>query len=322
MKRILVLGAGGFIGGHLINALSGKGNYIVGVDLKQPLYRNVPADSYVLADMRDPATANSIITPDIDQIYQLSADMGGAGFVFTGTNDADIMRNSMQINLNVVDAAIRNPKMRIFYSSSACVYPFYNQTDSASPDCREETAYPAAPESEYGWEKLFSERLYLAAAKNYGCQIRIARFHNIFGPYGTWQGGREKAVAALCRKVAEAENGSAIDVWGDGEQTRSFLYVTDCISATIALMNSEFTGPCNIGSEEMISINQLVQLIIKVSGKDIKINHIPGPVGVRGRNSDNTLVRKETGWDYVVPLSDGIEKTYNWILTQVNNAKK
>ena len=313
MKKIVVMGAAGFIGGHLVEALSGKGDRVISVDKKKPLYREVYSEDFILADLRDQYSVRDILTPDVDQVYQLAADMGGAGFVFTGDNDADIMHNSAQINLNVMDAAVRNRRMRVFYSSSACVYPQYNQTDADNPLCTEDSAYPADPESNYGWEKLFSERLYLAAEKNYGAQVRIARYHNIFGPYGTWDGGREKAVAALCRKVALCPDGGEIEIWGDGSQTRSFLYIDDCVAATIALMNGDFTGPFNVGSEEMITINQLAETVIAISGKRISIKNIPGPVGVRGRNSDNSLIRNQLGWDYQMSLKQGLEQTYSWI---------
>jgi nucleoside-diphosphate-sugar epimerase len=318
MKKILVLGAGGFIGSHLVRRLKLEGHWIRAVDLKYPEFCQTVADEFIIGDLREQEVCRSIVTEDIDEIYQLAADMGGAGYIFTGEHDADIMHNSAAINLNIAEQIISKNIKRVFYSSSACMYPAYNQEDPDNPLCSEESAYPAAPDSEYGWEKLFSERLYLSLMKNYGVQVRVARYHNIFGPQGTWAGGREKAPAALCRKVAEATNGTHIEVWGDGKQTRSFLFIDECVEATIRLMNSDFSGPVNIGSEEMVSINQLAQLVIDISGKNLSIKNIPGPEGVRGRNSDNTLIREKLGWDYQQSLKQGIEITYNWIFKQVS----
>jgi nucleoside-diphosphate-sugar epimerase len=318
MKKILVLGAGGFIGSHLVRRLKHEGHWVRAVDLKYPEFRQTVADEFIIGDLREQEVCRKIVTEDIDEIYQLAADMGGAGYIFTGEHDADIMHNSAAINLNIAEQIISKNIKRVFYSSSACMYPAYNQEDPDNPLCSEESAYPAAPDSEYGWEKLFSERLYLSLMRNYGVQMRVARYHNIFGPEGTWAGGREKAPAALCRKVAEATDGTCIEVWGDGKQTRSFLFIDECVEATIRLMNSEFSGPVNIGSEEMVSINQLAQLVIDISGKNLSIKNIPGPEGVRGRNSDNALIREKLGWNYQQSLKQGVEITYNWILKQVS----
>ena len=316
VKRALVCGAGGFIGGHLARRLRGEGYWVRGVDLKQHEYAETAAHEFVQADLREVRTCTEAVD-GIDEVYQLAADMGGAGFVFTGENDADIMHNSATINLNMAEASRRAGVQRIFYSSSACMYPEYNQMDPDNPKCSEDSAYPAAPDSEYGWEKLFSERLFLAYHRNHGLQVRIARLHNIFGPEGTWEGGREKAPAAMCRKVAETPKGSPIEVWGDGKQTRSFLYVDECLEGIRRLMASDFTGPVNIGSEEMVTINQLAQLVMRVAGKELQIKHVPGPLGVRGRNSDNALIREKLGWAPSQKLEAGVRKTYAWIATQV-----
>jgi len=317
-KTALVCGAGGFIGGHLVNRLKDEGYWVKGVDLKENEYGNDKADEFVIGDLRDYRVCKSLFDRKIDEVYQLAADMGGAGYIFTGEHDAAVMHNSATINLNMVEVSRLNNVEKIFYSSSACMYPEYNQLDPNNPKCSEESAYPAAPDSEYGWEKLFSERLYLAYNRNYGMEVRVARFHNIFGPQGTWQGGKEKAPAAVCRKVAEAENGGEIEIWGDGKQTRSFLLVTECVEAIRRLMNSDFTGPVNVGSEEMVTINQLVSLVAQVAGKDIKIKNIPGPTGVRGRNSDNKLIREKLNWEPSQPLVEGLTKTYKWIEQKVN----
>ena len=339
-KTALVLGAGGFIGSHMVKRLRAEGYWVRGVDLKRPEYGASEANEFVIGDLRDvnivkrairfggysssfyAQIAEKFLTP-FDEIYQFAADMGGAGFVFTGENDADIMHNSATINLNVLEGQHQmNEKMgknytKIFYSGSACMYPEHNQLDPDNPDCSEESAYPANPDSEYGWEKLFSERLYFAYHRNYGIPVRVARYHNIFGPEGTWDGGREKAPAAICRKVAYLpESGGAIEVWGDGLQTRSFLFIDECIEATWRLMQSDFQGPVNIGSEEMVTINQLVDTVAKVSGKDVNKIHIDGPLGVRGRNSNNDLIRENLGWDYQMTLEEGIAKTYAWIEEQ------
>lgn len=317
-KSALVCGAGGFIGGHLVNRLKDEGYWVKGVDLKENEYGNDRADEFVVGDLRDYRLCKSLFDRKIDEVYQLAADMGGAGYIFTGEHDAAVMHNSATINLNMVEASRLNNVEKIFYSSSACMYPEYNQLDPDNPKCSEESAYPAAPDSEYGWEKLFSERLYLAYNRNYGMEVRVARFHNIFGPQGTWQGGKEKAPAAVCRKVAEAEDGGEIEIWGDGKQTRSFLLVSECVEAIRRLMNSDFTGPVNVGSEEMVTINHLVELVAQVAGKDIRIKNIPGPTGVRGRNSDNKLIREKLNWEPSQPLIDGLTKTYTWIEQKVN----
>jgi len=353
MKTALVLGAGGFIGSHMVKRLKKEGYWVRGVDLKYPEFSDTEADEFIQGDLRDKSFVERVIQYKGEQgnfyesvpyryiepfheIYQFAADMGGAGFIFTGENDADIMQNSASINLNLLDAQQKlnetfdgsegwsecnRPCLdwitKIFYSSSACMYPEYNQLDPDNPDCREESAYPAAPDSEYGWEKLFSERLFLTYSRNYGMPVCVARYHNIFGPEGTWKGGREKAPAAICRKVANAGLADTIEVWGDGEQTRSFLFIDECIEATWRLMQSDFKGPVNIGSEEMVTINELVRIAAKVAGKSIGRDHIDGPLGVRGRNSNNDLIRKELGWDYTQTLEEGIRKTYNWIEQQI-----
>jgi len=318
MKRALVCGAGGFIGNHLVSRLKREGYWVRGADLKYPQYSATEADDFAVADLRDLANCRSIIDCRFDEIYQLAADMGGAGYIFTGDNDAQVMHNSATINLNVLDVASKRNCKRIFYSSSACIYPDHNQKDPNAPVTSEASAYPANPDSEYGWEKLFSERLYLAYHRNLGMDVRIARYHNIFGPLGTWTGGREKAPAAICRKVAEARDGDAIEIWGDGEQTRSFLFIDECVEGTIRLMRSNFLGPVNIGSEEMLTINQLADMAMSIAGKTLRKRHIPGPMGVRGRNSDNQLIRRVLGWEPSQPLVVGLERTYQWIDGQVN----
>jgi len=317
MKKVLVCGAGGFIGGHLVKRLKKEGYWVRGVDIKYHEYMESFADEFVKGDLRDPRLVEDVIDKPFDEVYQLAADMGGAGFVFSGENDADIMHNSAMINLNVVEASVKAGVKKIFYSSSACMYPERNQMDPDNPNCAEDSAYPAEPDSEYGWEKLFSERFYLAANRNYGIDIRIARFHNIFGPEGSWTDGREKAPAAFCRKVAEEPDGGEIEMWGDGEQTRSFLYVDECLEGVQRLMTSDFMGPVNIGSEEMVSINQLAKMTMDIAGKHQSIKHIPGPLGVRGRNSDNRLIKEKLGWEPNATLYSGLEKTYKWIASQV-----
>ena len=355
MKTALVLGAGGFIGSHMVRRLRSEGYWVRGVDIKYPEFSETEANEFIQGDLRNVDFVRRVIQfkgyqgnhfnevpyrliEPFDEIYQFAADMGGAGFVFTGENDADIMHNSVSINLNVLEeqrklnetfdgekktwTEANRPKLdwktKIFYSGSACMYPEHNQLDPNNPDCSESSAYPADPDSEYGWEKLFSERLYLAYSRNYSMPVRIARYHNIFGPEGTWEGGREKAPAAICRKVAHADDDDSIEVWGDGDQTRSFLYIDECIEATRRLMDSEFIGPVNIGSEEMVTINQLVDITAKVSGKNISKKHIDGPLGVRGRNSNNDLIREKLGWDYTMTLKEGIRKTYTWIKEEIN----
>ncbi len=320
MKKALVCGAGGFIGSHLVTSLKQEGYWVRGVDLKHPEFAPATADDFTIGDLRDPRVCTKVADQPFDEVYQLAADMGGAGFVFSGDNDADIMHNSALINLNMVEACFKSKVKKIFYSSSACMYPEYNQMDPDNPKCSEDSAYPAAPDSEYGWEKLFSERLYLAFTRNYGIDIRIARFHNIFGPEGSWNDGREKAPAAFCRKIAQAPDGGEIEMWGDGLQTRSFLYIDECLEGVRRLMNSDFSGPVNIGSEEMVTINQLAAMIMRIAGKKLSIRHITGPLGVRGRNSDNRLIREKLGWSPSVPLEKGLEKTYSWICRMVEKS--
>lgn len=324
MKKALVCGAGGFIGGHLVKHLKSKNYWVRGVDIKEHEYSNIRsvADEFVLGDLRNFETVKNAmqVSDCFDEVYQLAADMGGAGYIFTGDHDADVMHNSALININVASIAITlSKKPKIFYSSSACIYPAYNQEEPDNPKCSEDSAYPAAPDSEYGWEKLFSERLYLAYNRNYGLDVRIARFHNIFGPEGSWNNGKEKAPAALCRKVAQATNNGTIQIWGDGKQTRSFLYIDDCIQAVESLMASSFLGPVNIGSEEMISINDFAKTIARIANKNVVIENISGPIGVRGRNSDNNLFFEKLGWKANQPLEVGLRKTYTWIEQQVKN---
>ena len=316
MKRILVNGAGGFIASHLVKRLKSEGFWVRGADLKKPEYSNSAADEFVVGDLRDPEVVAKVVS-GIEDVYQLAADMGGAGYLFTGEHDAAVMHNSALINLNTLELGVEAGVRRFFYSSSACIYPEFNQMDPLNPICTESSAYPASPDSEYGWEKLFSERLYLSYMRNYGVQVRIARFHNIFGPDGT----EEKAPAALCRKVAQAPEGGEIEIWGDGMQTRSFLYVDECVEGVRRLMESDFTGPVNIGSEEMVTINQLAELVMKVAGRKLSIRHIEGPLGVRGRNSDNKLIFEKLGWRPSRPLTEGLQKTYSWVASQVEMAK-
>jgi GDP-D-mannose 3',5'-epimerase len=313
LKTALVCGAGGFIGSHLVKRLKAEGFWVRGVDLKYPDFTETVADDFVIGDLRDQLFCRSVIDRRFDEIYQLAADMGGAGYIFTGEHDADIMHNSASINLNLLDIAAKRNMKRIFYSSSACMYPAYNQEDPDNPICSESSAYPAAPDSEYGWEKLFSERLFLAYNRNHAMECRVARYHNIFGPEGTWQGGKEKAPAAICRKVAAARDGGEIEIWGDGQQTRSFLFIDECIEGTIRLMRSNFEGPVNIGSEEMVTINQLVDMVGEIAGKKITKRHIDGPLGVRGRNSDNRLIRQRLDWAPEFSLRAGLARTYHWI---------
>jgi GDP-D-mannose 3', 5'-epimerase len=321
-KTALVCGAGGFIGSHLVKRLRKEKFWVRGVDLKYPEFSETEADDFLIGDLRDPDLCRQIADMKFDEVYQLAADMGGAGFVFTGENDADIMHNSAMINLNMLDACHRRNIKNIFYSSSACVYPEYNQMDPDNPKCSEDSTYPAEPDSEYGWEKLFSERLYLSYNRNHGMETRIGRYHNIFGPDGTWTGGREKSPAALCRKIAEAKDGGQIEMWGDGKQTRSFLYIDECLEGSLRLMRSSWTGPVNIGSEEMVTINQLAEIIMKIAGKKLRIKHIPGPLGVRGRNSDNRLIRSKLRWAPSMPLKKGLAITYAWIKDQVEKTRK
>lgn len=318
-KTALVLGAGGFIGSHLVKKLKKEGFWVRGVDRKKPEFSKTAADNFMLGDLRDQKFCKKVFDQSFDEVYQLAADMGGAGFIFSGDNDAEIMYNSALINLNVLNNSFEKKVGKIFFSSSACIYPEYNQLDPNNPKLSEESAYPAAPDSEYGWEKLFSERMFLAYHRNHGMKVRIARFHNIFGPEGTWTGGREKAPAAMCRKVAEAKEGGTIEMWGDGKQTRSFLYIDECLKGVRKLMNSNFTGPVNIGSEEMVSLNQLAEMVMKIANKKLKIKHIKGPLGVRGRNSDNKLIKEKLGWVPQQPLNIGLQETYRWVSDQVKS---
>lgn len=316
-KTALVCGAGGFIGNHLVKRLKADGYYVRACDLKFPEYDETVADDFLQGDLRNVDFCEKVIDRRFDEVFQLAADMGGAGFIFTGENDADIMHNSASINLNVLETCKKRNIKHIFYSSSACMYPEHNQMDPDNPLCSEESAYPANPDSEYGWEKLFSERLYLAYGRCYGMKVRVARYHNIFGPLGTWDGGREKAPAALCRKIAQAENNTSIDIWGDGLQTRSFLYVDECVEGTLRLMHSDWEGPVNIGSEEMVTINQLAEIIMDIADKKLELNHITGPLGVRGRNSDNRLILEKLNWEPTQSLKDGLIPTYAWIQNQI-----
>ena len=318
MKKALVCGAGGFIGSHMVKRLRREGFWVRGVDLKFPEFGETEAHDFLVGDLRDPLICREVTDQPFDEVYQFAADMGGAGFVFVGDNDADIMHNSGLCNLNMLEACRKRNIKRIFYSSSACIYPEYNQLDADNPNCEESSAYPAAPDSEYGWEKLFSERLYLSYQRNHGMEVRIARYHNIFGPEGTWEGGREKAPAAMCRKVALAEDGGEIEVWGDGEQTRSFLLVDECLEGTCRLTRSDFLGPVNIGSDEMVTINGMIEMIADIAGKKITRKHISGPLGVRGRNSDNKMIEEKLGWRPTQPLSEGMKATYTWIKGRVD----
>jgi nucleoside-diphosphate-sugar epimerase len=323
MKTALVLGAGGFIGSHLVTRLKSEGYWVRGVDIKYPDFSNSTADDFVIADLRDPLKTSVVMyAPNqvpFDEVYQLAADMGGAGYINTGDHDADVVHNSMLINLNVLNEAHKKNVKKIFYASSACVYNEHNQLDPENPNCKEDSVYPAQPDSEYGWEKLFSERLYATYNRNYGIDIRIARFHNIFGPEGTFDGGKEKAPAAICRKVANTPTKGEIEVWGDGLQTRSFLYIDEAIEGVRRLMNSDFKEPINIGSEEIISMNGLANLVAGLADKHIKIKNIPGPQGVRGRTSDNTLIKEKLGWAPTQPLHIGLTETYKWIASKIES---
>lgn len=316
-KKALVLGAGGFIGSHLVKKLRNEGFWVRGADLKYPEFSETLADDFIIGDLRIQNVCDKVLDQFFDEVYQLAADMGGAGYIFTGENDANVMHNSALININMVERAVKHKVGKIFYSSSACIYPEFNQTDPDNPNCAEDSAYPAQPDSEYGWEKLFSERLYLSFSRNFQLPVRIARFHNIFGPEGTWTGGKEKAPAAVCRKVAEAMNGGEIEIWGDGKQTRSFLFIDECLTAMRKLMDSDFMGPVNIGSDEMISINNLAAMVTEISGKKLTVKNVPGPLGVRGRNSDNNLIKEKLNWKPNWPLRKGMEITYQWIKQQV-----
>jgi GDP-D-mannose 3',5'-epimerase len=318
-ESALVCGAGGFIGSHLVKLLKREGYWVRGVDLKYPEFSPTHADDFVIGDLRDQTVCRNVTDRPFDELYQLAADMGGAGYIFTGDHDADVMHNSATINLNMVHLCQKIGVEKIFYSSSACIYPAYNQLEPNNPKTSEDSAYPAAPDSEYGWEKLFSERMYLSYHRNYGLNVRIARFHNIFGPEGTWTGGREKAPAAICRKVAETPDGGSIEIWGDGKQTRSFLYIDECLEGVRRLMRSNVVEPVNIGSEEMVTINHLAEMAMEIAGKKLKIEHVPGPLGVRGRNSDNKLIAEKLGWAPARPLREGLVKTYEWIEKQVKS---
>lgn len=321
-KDALVCGAGGFIGSHLVKRLKQEGFWVRGTDIKRPEFSESLADDFVLGDLRDLNFCKKVLNRQFFEVYQLAADMGGAGYIFSGEHDADVMHNSAIINLNIVDLCRKQKVNKVFFSSSACIYPAHNQTNPDNPKCSEDSAYPAAPDSEYGWEKLFSERVYLSYARNYNLNVKIARFHNIFGPEGSWNNGKEKAPAAICRKVAEAEDGGKIEIWGDGKQTRSFLYIGECLEGVRRLMDSSFSGPVNIGSEEMVTINDLARMVMKIAGKNLIHYHISGPLGVRGRNSDNKLIKEKLNWSPSAPLRDGLEKTYSWINTNVQRLRQ
>jgi len=315
--KALVLGGGGFIDKHLVRRLKAERFWVRAVDLEHPSYATSEADDFIIGDLRERVVMREALNGGFSEVYQLAADMGGAGFIFSGENDADIMNNSARINLNVLEEGKKGNIGRLFYSSSACIYPSHNQLDPDNPNCAEESAYPAFPDSEYGWEKLFSERLYLTYARNYGIPVRIARYHNIFGPEGAWDNGREKSPAAICRKVAEANNGQSIEIWGDGLQTRSFLYIDECLEGTTRLIRSNWAGPVNIGSAEMVTINELAQKVMSIADKTLGMRHIEGPLGVRGRNSDNALIQSKLNWTPTLSLDDGLRKTYSWIKSQV-----
>jgi len=320
MTKCVVLGAGGFIGGHLVTKLKSLGYWVRGVDIKRHEFKETDADEFIIADLREKSAVELVIDDTIDEVYQLAADMGGAEFIFTGENDANIMHNSAMINLHVCEVCVKRAVKKVFYSSSACIYPEHNQLDPNNPNCEESSAYPANPDSEYGWEKLFSERMFFAFQRNKGLDVKVARFHNVFGPYGTWCGGREKAPAAICRKVATADE--EIEIFGDGKQTRSFLFVEECVEGVIRLMQSDFSGPVNIGSDEMVTINQLVNIVCEIAQKNPTKKHIPGPLGVRGRNSDNRLIKEKLGWAPSKPLKDGLEETYKWIHNELKKNYK
>ena len=320
MKKVLVCGAGGFIGSHLVTSLKQQGNYVIGADLRLPEFSNSDADKFEIVDLRDQKAVLNLVTSDIDTIYQLAANMGGAGYIFTGDNDADVMYDSSMINLNVLNAMKHSQVKNIFFTSSACIYPYHNQQDINSILITEESAYPANPDSEYGWEKLYAERLYLSFARNHGFRIRIARLHNVFGPKGSWNNGKEKAPAAICRKVAESQDG-IVEVWGSGTQTRSFLYIDQCIEGIHRIQNSDCSLPLNLGSEQMISINDLVKIIANIAGKEISIRSIQGPIGVTGRTSDNNLIKQLLNWSPIENLEHGLTETYQWIYQQISNQR-
>ncbi len=322
MKRALILGAGGFIGNHMVNRLKSEGFWVRGADIKNPEFSATYCDEFIKCDLRLKENVDGLFDQPYNEVYQFAADMGGAGYIFTGEHDADVMYNSAMINMNVLNAMVESGNERVFYSSSACIYPKFNQKDPDNPICSEESAYPAEPDSEYGWEKLFSERLFASYARNYGLECRVARYHNIYGPEGAWRGGREKAPAAICRKVAEAKDNEVVEVWGNGRQTRSFLFIDDCIEGTIRLMRSDHQGPFNIGSEEMVTINGLTEMVIELSGKTLAVKNVEGPVGVMGRNSDNTLMKRMTSWEPKTNLKTGMKKTYDWVSSQFDMTKK
>ncbi len=322
MKRALVLGGGGFIGSHLVKKLKTEGFWVRAVDLKQPEYSPTFADDFIVGDLCDLSVCRAALLGGFNEVYQLAADMGGAGYIFTGEHDANVMHNSALINLNILHLASEGGVDRIFYSSSACIYPEHNQLDANNPNCKEDSAYPAAPDSEYGWEKLFSERLYFSYARNYDLTVRVARFHNIFGPEGSWNNGREKSPAALCRKIASTPDGGNIEIWGDGLQTRSFLYIDECLEGVLRFTRGDWEGPVNIGSEEMVSINDFARMIMAIANKKVNIVNIPGPLGVRGRRSDNTLIKQKLNWAPSLPLNEGLTKTYNWIAEQIRLNRK
>jgi len=317
VRDVLVCGAGGFIGSHLVRRLKREGQRVCGVDLRHPRFSPSPADDFVLGDLRDPQVCRRVVDRPFDEVYHLAADMGGAGYVFTGENDAAILGNSARITINLLEACAVQGVGRVLYASSACVYPEHRQQDPERPDCREDTAYPARPDSAYGWEKLFGEQLCQAHARNHGLRLRIARYHNVFGPEGAWNDGREKAPAALCRKIAEAPEGGAIEIWGDGRQTRSFLYIDEALEGTLRLMRSDCDEPLNIGSDEMVAVDELADMIAEIAGKTVVKRHVPGPTGVRGRCSDNTRIADRLGWRPRAPLREGLRRTYRWIATQV-----
>ena len=323
MKKVVILGGGGFIGGHLGKKLKNEGCHVRICDIKKHEYFNHDeiCNEFILGDLRDPNVVSIVIEEGVDEVYQLAADMGGAGYIFTGENDANVMHNSALINLNVAHECVIKKVKKVFYSSSACMYPEHNQLDPNNPNCEESSAYPANPDSEYGWEKLFSERLFLAFNRNYKLDVRIARFHNIFGPYGSWNNGKEKAPAAMCRKAAETPSGGSFEVWGDGKQTRSFLYIDECLEGVFRLMETNINEPVNVGSDRMISINDFAKLIASIAGKNITINNIKGPLGVMGRNSDNTKIMSLLGWKPQNNLEHGITETYNWINSQLQRSK-
>lgn len=323
MSKILVCGAGGFIGSHLVKKFKNYGFYVIGADLKYPSYSPTLADEFHIMDLREQDNVRKLITSDITEIYQLAADMGGAGYIFTGENDADIMHNSSQINLNILREMVKKNIKNIFYSSSACIYPSYNQEDPDNPLLEEDSAYPANPDSEYGWEKLFSERLYMSYARNYNLRVRIARLHNVYGPEGAWNNGKEKAPAALCRKVAQAnDNNNKVEIWGPGIQTRSFLYIDECLSGIQRIMMSECDVPINLGSTRMIRINDLALLIAKIANKKIVVENINGPMGVMGRNSDNKFIKEVLNWEPTENLEFGLKSTYEWVSEQLRLNRK